>query len=101
MTPRDSPLGWATGDRLTKCVTLLRLVVLDSFLPPTILRKCINWCHGKTAIKQKLNMLEAEVRALRLAIRRPVDLTIDDANWQRLKAASECVRRTLFKKLYG
>jgi hypothetical protein len=46
-------------------------------------------------------MLEAEVRALRLAIRRPVDLTIDDANWQRLKAASECVRRTLFKKLYG
>ena len=30
----------------------------------------------KIAIKQKLNTLEAEVRALRLAIRRPLDLAI-------------------------
>jgi hypothetical protein len=55
----------------------------------------------KTAIKQKLNILEAELRALQLAIRRPVDRTIDDANWQRMKATSKRVRRTLFKKLYG
>lgn len=55
----------------------------------------------KTVIKQKLNELEAEVRALRRAIQRPVDPAVDDANWQRLKATSKRARRTLFKKLYG
>ena len=55
----------------------------------------------KIAIKQKLNTIEAEVRALRLAIRRPLDLTIDDANWKKLKPSSKRIRRTLFKKLYG
>jgi hypothetical protein len=55
----------------------------------------------KIAIKQKLNTLEAEVRAIRLAIRRPLDRTIDDANWKRLKPTSKRVRRRLFKKMYG
>jgi hypothetical protein len=55
----------------------------------------------KTAMKQKLNTLEAEVRALRMAMRRPLDLAIDDANWKKLKPTSDRVRRKLFKKLYG
>ena len=55
----------------------------------------------KTAIKQKLNILEAEVKVLRLATRRPIDLGIDDANWRKVKATSKRVRRTLFRKLYG
>jgi hypothetical protein len=54
-----------------------------------------------TAIKKKLNTLEAEVKVLRMATRRPVDAAIDEANWNRLKATSKRVRRKLFKQRYG
>jgi hypothetical protein len=54
-----------------------------------------------TALKRKLNTLEAEVKALRIATRRPVDLSVDEANWNRLKTTSKRVRRKLFKQRYG
>jgi hypothetical protein len=54
-----------------------------------------------TAIKKKLNTLEAEVKILRMATRRPVDAAIDEANWNRLKPTSKRVRRKLFKQRYG
>ena len=54
-----------------------------------------------TDIKRKLNTLEAEVKMLRMATRRPVDFAADDANWQRLKTTSKRIRRKLFKRQYG
>jgi hypothetical protein len=54
-----------------------------------------------TVIKRKLNTLEAEVKVLRMALRRPVDLGIDVANWNQLKATSKRIRRKLFKQRYG
>jgi len=54
-----------------------------------------------TAIKRKLNSLEAEVKVLRMATRRPVDFPIDEANWQRLKSTSKRIRAKLFKQRYA
>lgn len=55
----------------------------------------------QTTIKQKLNTLEAEVRMLRLALRRPINFAVDDLNWQQLKSTSKRGRQKLFKKRYG
>ena len=52
-------------------------------------------------IKRKLNTLEAEVKVLRMAMRRPIDLGVDETNWNRLKATSKRIRRKLFKQRYG
>ena len=52
-------------------------------------------------IKRKLDTLEAEVKVLRMAMRRPADVRIDEANWARLKPAAKRIRTKLFKQRYG
>ena len=55
----------------------------------------------KTAVKEKLNSLEAEIQILRTAVTERPDFDIDEINWKRVKPALKKARAQTYKEVYG
>lgn len=54
-----------------------------------------------TAVKEKLNSLEAEIRVLRTTVTKRPNFDIDEANWKKIKPALKKARSQVSKKVYG
>ena len=56
---------------------------------------------NKIAIKEKINILEAEIRLLKNAVISRPDFNVDEENWKKLKSDSKKIRAKLFKSRYA
>lgn len=56
---------------------------------------------NKLAVKEKINILEAEIRLLKNAVTSRPDFDVDEDNWKRLKPDSKKIRAKLFKSRYA
>ena len=56
---------------------------------------------NKTAVKEKLKAIEAEIRILRTAVNERPDFGIDEINWKKVKPALKKSRAQTYKEVYG
>lgn len=55
----------------------------------------------KVAVREKLNILEGEIRILRTAMNERPDFDIDEINWQKIRPALKKARAKMAKEIYG
>ncbi len=52
-------------------------------------------------IQKRLSKIEAEIKLLKQAISRPVDFSVDDKNWKKMRGTVKKVRAKLYKERYA
>jgi hypothetical protein len=55
----------------------------------------------KTAVKEKLSKMEAEIRLLKKAVAERPNFDIDEINWKKIKPIAKTARAKMYKKYYG
>lgn len=55
----------------------------------------------KIAVSERIKNLEVQIQMLKISVVREPDYSIDEKNWEKVKAASKKARSKLFKTLYA
>jgi len=56
---------------------------------------------ASTTFERRLTTLEAQVRVLKRATQRRVDLSIDEKNWKKVKPTAKKIRAKLYRARYA
>lgn len=53
------------------------------------------------ALQKRIAKLEAELKLIKLANKKPVDFSIDEKNWRKMRSTVKKVRAQLYKERYA